>query len=264
MADFNWITMKKIYFIALFAALAVLCGCSTSVEECIAGGEVAQSELAIGLPIEVSRTMVDAEGRVSWVEGDTFALWAKKKSATSYAMSGVQFSMKNYWESYNSAVFTSKAEALDEGEYTYYAVSPMPSSVNAEQVKYELPVVQQGGSFNSAYDIMFAPSVVAEALSDAKLNALTLDFQHKMHVLKVIIAENNLGADISQLQFTFPKNTTGNVTINVKTGITSLSGGSKNLTIDVPEGKSVGDVAWGVIFPSTSFSGDVLIQTTSA
>ena len=256
MADFNWITMKKIYFIALFAALAVLCGCSTSVEECIAGGEVAQSELAIGLPIEVSRTMVDAEGRVSWVEGDTFALWAKKKSATSYAMSGVQFSMKNYWESYNSAVFTSKAEALDEGEYTYYAVSPMPSSVNAEQVKYELPVVQQGGSFNSAYDIMFAPSVVAEALSDAKLNALTLDFQHKMHVLKVIIAENNLGADISQLQFTFPKNTTGNVTINVKTGITSLSGGSKNLTIDVPEGKSVGDVAWGVIFPSTSFSGD--------
>lgn len=248
--------MKKIYFVALFATLAMLCSCSTEVEECIAGGEVAQSELAIGLPIEVSRTMVDAEGKVSWVEGDTFALWAKKKGVTSYAMNGVQFLMQYYWESFQSAVFTSKAEALAEGEYTYYAVSPQPSSISGITAKYELPVVQQGGSFNSAYDIMFAPSVTAEALSDAKLNALTFDFEHKMHILKVAIAENNLGTNISQLQFTFPTNITGTVSINATTGVASMSGGSRNLTIDIPEGATVGDVVWGVIYPK-GISGDV-------
>ena len=249
--------MKKFYFVAVFATLALLCGCSNEVEESVVGGDIAQSELSIGLPIGISRTAIDDVGRASWAEGDLFALWAKQKGSTAYAMSAAQFQMMYYWETFQSAVFTSKAEALAEGEYTYYALSPMPSSVTGVMAKYELPVVQQGGEFNCAYDIMFAKPVSAEALSSAKINDLTLHFQHKMHILKVDIAENNLGSNISQLQFTFPKNVTGNVNINATTGLTSISGGSKNITIDIPQGASTGDTAWGIIYPNGTISGDV-------
>ena len=249
--------MKKNYFVAIFLTLATLCSCSKEMQEQGVAVEGVETELAIGLPIEVSRTAIDAEGRASWTEGDTFALWAKRKSASSYELNGSQFSMKYYWDSYQSAVFTSKVDALAEDEYTYYAVSPQPSSINGQQAKYILPVIQQGGSFNSAYDIMFATPIVAEALSEAELNTLSLNFEHKMHVLKVAIAENNLGTNVSQLQFTFPKNVTGSVTVNATSGITSMSGGSPNLTIDIPEGATVGDAVWGVIYPNGTISGNV-------
>ena len=250
MRFFNWITMKKFYFVAVLATLALLCGCSNVVEEGN-GVEVANAELSIGLPIGINRTAIDAEGNASWADGDTFALWAENRTG-GFPLSGAEFSMMYYWHSEQSAVFTSKANALADGNYTYYAVSPMPESVNGLAATYTIPAVQDGNAFG-AYDVLVAEPIEAEALSAEKVNNLALDFHHKMHTLKVTIAENRLGAKISKLKFTFPSEVTGKVTVNAENveDAPVLEVASRELTIDCGEGLDKGETAWGVIFPQT-------------
>ena len=249
--------MKKFYFVAVFATLALLCGCSKAVEE---GNSVAvaKTELSIGLPIGISRTAIDAEGGASWVEGDTFALWAENETG-GFIYDAVEFQMMYYWHSLQEAVFTSKtANSLVEGDYTYYAVSPKPQTTNGRKATYTIPAEQQGVTFNGAYDVMVASPIVAPAISPSKINSLPLDFQHKMHTLKVTIAENNLGTKISKLKFTFPSEVTGKVTVDATnvSAAPTLENASRELVIDCGEGVGVGDTAWGIIFPQT-ISGDV-------
>ena len=256
-ADFNWITMKKIYFVATFVMGLLLGGCSQSGnnDEVV---EVAKSQLSIGLPIEMSRTTVDAEGRASWTEGDTFALWAEKAENDGVVrkMNCAKFSMMYFWHSFQSAVFTAETDALEDGDYTYYAVSPMPENATDNKATYTLPAHQQGDVFNGAYDIMVATPVSGKALSSEEINKLELDFQHKMHLLKVNIAKNDLGVDVGKLVFTFPGNVTGTVAVNITNPSTAatLSNGSKELVIDCGNGVNVGDNVWGVIFPQMILS----------
>ena len=252
--DFNWITMKKFYFVAAITALMAFGGCSKSEQE----GEVvanAQTKLSIGLPVGISRTAIDAEGRASWAEGDTFALWAENKEGAR-KMDGAKFSMMYFWDSFQSAVFTAETELLEEEDYTYYAVSPMPKSYADNKANYTIPAHQQGDVFNGAYDIMVATPVEGKALSAEEINKLELDFQHKMHILKVNIAKNDLGIDVGKIVFTFASNVTGNVAVNITNpaAAPSLSNGSKELVIDCGDGVNVGEGVWGVIFPQTIFS----------
>ena len=248
--------MKNFYFVAVFATLALLCGCSKATEE-NKGVEVAKSELSIGLPIGISRTAVDAEGKASWVEGDTFALWAENTTGQ-LKLEGAEFQMMYYWHSYQSAVFTSQANALAEGDYTYYAVSPKPESTNGLKATYTIPAEQQGASFNGGYDIMVATPIEAEALSAEKVNNLALDFQHKMHTLKVTIAENNLGSEISKLKFSFPSEVTGKITVDASNPDATpvLENASRELTIDCGNGITNGNTVWAAITPQT-ISGDI-------
>ena len=206
--------MKRFYFVAVFATLALLCGCSKAVDEGKAV-EVAKSELSIGLPIGISRTAMSDEGKASWVEGDTFTLWAENRTG-GFNINGADFTLMYYWHSYQSAVFTSQANALAEGDYTYYAVSPKPQSTNGLKATYTIPAEQNGTSFNGGYDIMVATPVEAEALSAEKVNNLALDFQHKMHTLKMTIAKNNFPYVISKLDLTFPSSVVGKVVVDAK------------------------------------------------
>lgn len=248
-ADFNWITMKKIYFVALFAMGLLLGGCSQSGDNSEAV-EVAKSQLSIGLPIEMSRTTVDAEGRASWIEGDTFALWAENKEGVR-KMDGAKFSMMYFWHSFQSAVFTAETELMEEGDYTYYAVAPQPKSYADNKATYTIPATQQGDLFNGAYDIMVATPVEGKELLSDEINKLELDFQHKMHILKVNIAKNDLGVDVGKLVFTFPGNVTGDVSVNITNAASAatLANGSKELVINCANGAGVGEDVWGVIFP---------------
>lgn len=246
-------------FLMAFVALALLGGCSKS------GGDEAEqvatkSELSIGLPIGISRTAVDAEGRASWTEGDTFALWAENATG-GFIYDAVPFQMMYYWHSLQSAVFTSNANALAEGTYTYYAVSPKPQTFSNPKASFTLPIEQWGGVFNGAYDIMVASPIEAEALSPDKVNSLALDFQHKMHTLKINIAKNDLGIDIRELRFTFPTNVTGQVTVDVANAdaAATLTNGSSQLIVKSEEGFSAGDTVWGVIFPQ-NISGSVKVM----
>ena len=248
--------MKRFYFVAAIAALMTLGGCSKSEQR----GEVvttAQTKLSIGLPVEITRTAVDSEGRASWVEGDTFALWAENKEGVR-KMDGAKFSLIYFWHSYQSAVFTAETEQLEEGEYTYYAVAPKPENYADNKATYTIPAHQQGDVFNGGYDIMVATPVEAGALATDKINDFVFDFHHKMHTLKVNIAKNDLGVDVGKLIFTFPTEVTGDVSVDITNAEASatLANGSKELVINCANGAGLGEDVWGVIIPQT-ISGDV-------
>lgn len=236
----------------VFVAMALLGGCSK-----LGGNEAEQvatkSELSIGLPLGISRTAIDAEGRASWTEGDTFALWAENATG-GYLYDAVEFQMFYYWHSLQEAIFTSKnANSLAEGDYTYYSVSPNPESTKGVKASYTIPTVQLGATFNGAYDVMVANPVVAPAILTDKINSLPLDFQHKMHIVKIAVAENKLGVKIGKLKFTFPSEVVGKVTVDAAnaSAAPTLESASRELTIDCGEGVGAGDTVWGVIFPQT-------------
>lgn len=255
--------MKKIYFIATLVTLISLLGCSKSIES--EGGDitVAQSELSIGLPVEINRTATDAEGNASWCDGDTFALWAENRTG-GFNLNGVEFTMMYYWHSMQSAVFTSDASSLSEGTYTYYAVSPMPESISNRKATFTLPAVQQGNSFNGAYDIMVAEPLNAAAIVSDKVNNLALDFKHKMHTLKIEIAKNTFGLDISKLVLTFTTKVTGTVTVDATNADSApaLTNGSKTLTLNFDTPINEGDTAWGVICPANVTEVQIMAYAT--
>lgn len=257
--------MKKIYFVATLAILATLCGCSQAIE----GGEsevvAAKSELSIGLPIEISRTTTDDNGKSSWADGDSFLLWAQNR-AGGFNITGAEFKMMYYWQSLQSAVFTSNTNTIAEGEYTYYAVSPTPELIDNQKATYTLPNEQQGDSFNGAYDILVATPLTTDAIVPDKVNNLALDFNHKMHVLKMTIPQggNPLKNPVSRIVFTFPTAVTGSFAVNVlnPNEAPTISRGSKQLIIDVPNGFDEGESAWGVILPG-NISGTVSYYVVS-
>ncbi len=245
--------MKKIYFVATFAILSLLCGCSQKMEGVESEVVATKSELSIGLPIDISRTAMDNEGHASWVEGDTFTLWAENRTG-GFNIVEAEFKLMYYWQSYQSAVFTANTNSISEGIYTYYAISPTPESIdNQKRATYTLPNEQQGDSFNPAYDILVATPLQADAIVAGKVNNLALDFQHKMHILKMTIPQggNPLSNPISRVVFTFPTAVAGNFTINAlnPTDAPKVNQGSKQLIVNVPNGFDEGDHAWGVILP---------------
>ena len=259
--------MKKIYFVATLAILATLCGCSQAIE----GGEsevvAAKSELSIGLPIEISRTTTDDNGKSSWADGDSFLLWAQNR-AGGFNITGAEFKMMYYWQSLQSAVFTSNTNTIAEGEYTYYAVSPTPEpeSINNQKVTYTLPNEQQGDSLNGAYDILVATPLNAEAIVPNSVNNLALEFNHKMHTLKMTIPQNGnpLKDPVSRVVFTFPTAVAGTFTMNVldPDEAITINRGNKQLVVNIPNGIDEGESAWGVILPG-NISGTVSYYVVS-
>ena len=257
--------MKNFHFVAVLVTLATLCGCSQAVEE-NGNVEVAKSELSISLPIGISRTAIDENGKASWAEGDKFALWAENRTG-GLALNQAEFSMMYYWHSAKSAVFTSQANTLADGVYTYYAVSPMPESANGLVASYTIPAVQNGSTFNGSYDIMVATPVEAEAISADKVNNLALDFHHKMHTLKMTIPQgkNPFSEAISQVVFTFPTKVVGSASVSISDPETAatVNPTGNTLTINTPSGFNEGGTAWGVILP-VAISGEVSYYAVSA
>ena len=256
--------MKRLFLISAMVALVALSACSTSGDEEQSVG-VAKSTLSIGLPVGISRTAIDDEGRASWTEGDTFALWAENATG-GYIYDAVAFQMMYYWHTLQEAVFTSNANSLAEGNYTYYAVSPKPESTSALKANYTIPAEQNGDSFNGAYDIMVATPVNAPALSADKVNNLALDFHHKMHTLKLTIPEgkNSFSDAVSQIVFTFPNKVVGSATVSILDPevAATVNPTGNTLTINTPSGFDEGENAWGVILPGT-ISGEVSYYAVS-
>ena len=256
--------MKKFHFVAVVVTLLALVGCTKTVDE---GGcvEVAKSELSIGLPIEISRTAMDEDGKASWAEGDTFALWAENRTG-GFNLNGADFTMMYYWHSIQSAVFTSFTNTLTEGEYTYYAVSPKPQSIEARKATYTLPTEQVGNSVDGAYDFMVATPVTTEALSAEKINNLAMEFNHKTHLFKMTIPKggNPLNNPVKQVVFTFPTDVTGSVILDATApeDTPTVKNGSKQLVVNIDGGFDEGETAWARIV-ETSISGNVTYYAVS-
>ncbi|MBQ5647909.1 MAG: fimbrillin family protein [Alistipes sp.] len=256
--------MKKFCVLAVFATLALFVGCSKSIDEGVTV-EPAKAELSIGLPIGISRTTMDDEGHAEWVEGDTFTLWAENRTG-GFDINGADFTMMYYWHSLQSAVFTSYANALKEENYTYFAVSPKPQSINNRRATFTLPAEQTGSTIDGAYDVMVATPVTTEALSAEKVNNLALEFNHKTHLLKLTIPRNGnpLNNPIKQVVFTFPTVVTGAITLDATapTAVPTISNGSKQLIVNIPEGFNEGEHAWARIAEGT-ISGAVTYYAVS-
>ena len=256
--------MKKFHFVTVVAILATLLGCSKAIDENMVI-EGAKAEHSIGLPIGVSRTAMDDEGKASWIEGDTFSLWAENRTG-GFNINGADFTMMYYWHSEKSAVFTSFSNTLAEGDYTYYAASPKPESIDARKATYTLPGEQQGDTLNGAYDIMVATPVTAEALSEDKVNNLAIEFNHKTHLFKMVIPKsgNPFNNPIKQVVFTFPTTVVGNFTLDVTNAEAApvVNNGSRQLIINIPNGFDEGDVAWGRILEG-AISGNVTYYAVS-
>ena len=207
--------------------------------------------VTLGLPLAIeSRTAVADDGSVKWIEGDKIALWAKASDET-YALNGTILSMLHYSSTKDRAYFSANIPAMSQGEYTYYASSPAPTSVDGANAYYTIPAVQNGS--NNMTDIMVAEPITASQLIDGD-NDLDLSFSHSLHAVKITIPQdgNLLGRPITAFQMTFPAAVVGDVAIDVSnpTAAPTLLNGSNSVRFEFDEPKLAGDSFWAVLFPS--------------
>lgn len=252
--------MRSFYIFCLSVCSLMLGACSKDYVSTVSGcGEV---QVAIGQSLKIdARTSIADDGTTAvWSGGDKIAVWAAAGDGT-FALENRVFTMWHYDDTLSSAIFTATITPMQEGVYTYYATYPEPKSANGTQAVYELPQTQSAGAFNGGCDIMVArPVENAGALTDAKVNEMDFSFSHKMHTLKVSIPKggNMLGMPITRLEFTFPAEVTGDVTVDIAdpSAPAVLSNGSNRLTLEIPDGADEGESVWGMIFP-TDISGEI-------
>ena len=210
-----------------------------------------------------TRTALGDDGvTVQWNENDRLALWAVN-SAAQTVLDNVPFKLYHYNASYNTASFRGSVTEMARETYTYYAVSPVPASASGMKASYEIPAVQDG-AFHGEWDVMVAsPVVEAQALrkrdqqdergvSDNS-DIVNLQFRHKVHVLKISIPKNDLGEPISQIELTFPREVTGQLSVDVTdpAAAMELGQGSNRLTLRFDTQKEAGDVVYAMIAPIT-------------
>lgn len=252
--------MRLFYIFCLSVCTITLNACSK--EDAPSATDNDKVQVSIGQSLKINtRTSIAGDGTTAtWSGGDKIAVWAADADGA-YALEGEVFTMWHYDDILSSAIFTATISPMQEGVYTYYAAYPEPKSVNGTSALYELPQVQSAGVFNGGCDIMVArPVENAGALTDAKINEMNFAFSHKMHTLKVNIPKggNMLGMPITRLEFEFPTEVTGDVTVDIADPFApaELSNGSKLLTLEIPEGADEGESVWGMIFP-TDISGEI-------
>lgn len=214
-------------------------------------------DVSLGLPLTVeARTEVADDGSVAWIPGDKIALWAKAAD-NSYALSGNLLSMLHFSTTRDIAYFSANLPVMSAGEYTYYASSPAPTSVNGSTATYTIPSVQNGT--NQMADIMVATPVTASQLIEGN-NTLDLRFSHILHAIKITIPEdgNLMDKPITSLKMTFPAAVAGDLSIDVSRPRISptLTNGTNTITFEFPEPKQAGDSFWAVVYPSFLY-GDI-------
>lgn len=207
-----------------------------------------------------SRTTIEEDGFTArWSQNDKIAVWAQN-SEGNYALEASQFALTRFNESFSSAIFAAYIDPMETGEYTYYATYPTPTSTDGLKATYNIPTVQDGTKFNGDYDIMVATPTVGGALDGKSATNLNLRFRHKMHAIKFVVPRGNnlLELPITRIEFAFPTNVVGDVTVDAAdpTAPPVLTNGSRYLTLTFPEGINEGDEMWAMIFP-TDISGEI-------
>lgn len=208
-----------------------------------------------------TRTALDSDGEtVKWQNNDQIALWAVN-SASQTVLDKTVFSLYHYNTTYDNASFRGSIPEMAEDTYTYYAVSPVPASTNGTEAIYEIPSIQDG-KFHGEWDVMVATPIEgvaalrehdrkdANGISD-NTDIVNLHFNHKVHVLKITIPENNLGEAISEIDLTFPVPVTGRLTVDATdpTAQGVLSGSNRKVILRFAKPKNSGDVVYAMIAP---------------
>ena len=260
--------MQRIWT-TLFALPLVFASCSDISE---AGPKPAAGTIEVsigsGPKIDIqtqTRTELDEDGEsVRWADNDRIVLWAVN-SLSQKTIDKQIFRLWHYNTEYNTAKFTATVPEMPEDTYTYYAVSPVPAETDGLEVRYRIPA-EQDGTFNGDYDIMVAAPVEGPALQQGdNSGTVNLQFEHKVHVLKIRIPSNSLGEDISKITLTFPEPVTGTVTVNAADPSVpaQLTSGSNILTLNFDTPKKKDDEVFAVIAP-VKFTAEQAITITAS
>ncbi len=294
--------MNFIYRIGIGSIACIAVACSKDATETAA--PVAEPETVIigcagatGADVDV-RTQLENDGlSVRWSQGDEIRLWAREHkepadASPTYVIENVPFRFYYYSPSWSRAGFKGTINGVEStfnaAEYDYFAVSPAPASdadVDAPadgshiNVTYTIPAVQTG-EFDGRYDIMTAKPLTAQGLQAGDDNpSVNLVFKHHVHVLKIVISENELKTlnspndeeHIRSIELTFPDPVTGKLTVDAtgrnEPAFTPADGdGGKVLTLNFKEPKKAGDVVYAFIARQEPLSGDgkVIIKATGA
>lgn len=198
-----------------------------------------------------TRTELDEDGEsVRWADNDRIVLWAVNSQAQTTIDRQV-FKLWHYNAEYNTAKFTATVPEMPEDTYVYYAVSPEPVSAEGLKASYRIPA-EQDGTFSGDCDIMVAAPVEGTALQQGDNSEMVkLEFDHKVHVLKISIPSNDLGEEISKITLTFPEPVAGTLTVDAAdpSAAPQLTDGSNILTLSFDTPKKPGDTVYAVIAP---------------
>ena len=222
-------------------------------------------EVFLCLPdAENTRTSIGADAHsVHWEDGDRLALWAIRGGVN--ILSAQPFTV--YGRTDSRAFFSSTlAGTMPEGNFLYWAASPMPSRTEGGNAWFEIPSVQDG----KGAGIMTSESVVAgplrpkEEYGDGEQFSLTMS--QRLHLLRFFLEDsgNQLkGETIERMVLTWPSEVTG----NAKQAIASawdptLEDGNNTLELDfeppLQKSGSSRNYAYATIFPTQWGIDDVL------
>ena len=253
--------MKILQTLASAAALVMsMVACSHEVESPTPiTPEATIHEACFSLPIDLSRTTIDPDGRSTrWAEGDNIAVWAKR-STGEYALSGSTFMLRFFSTEWDKAYFVGNIPVMSEEEYTYYISSPKPTTTEGTMATYTVEA-EQSGEYDGKYDIMIAEPTVNGSITTGKRLDLNTIMRHKMHALKITVPEgrNLFGQRFYELEITFPQDVVGDITLDVTDpeAEPTYSNTSNVITVKNDKGFDAGDDIWVFVLPGT-VSGDV-------
>ena len=253
--------MKILQTLASAAALVMsMVACSHEVESPTPiTPEATIHEACFSLPIDLSRTTIDPDGRSTrWAEGDNIAVWAKR-STGEYALSGSTFMLRFFSTEWDKAYFVGNIPTMNEEEYTYYISYPKPTSVDGTMATYSV-MSEQSGEYDGKYDIMIAEPTVNGSITTGKRLDLNTIMRHQMHALKITVPEgrNLFGQRFYELEITFPQDVVGDITLDVTDpeAEPTYSNTSNVITVKNNKGFDAGDDIWVFVLPGT-VSGDV-------
>ncbi len=202
-----------------------------------------------------TRTQIGEDGSsVQWKESDKITLWAVNLRQES-VVDAVDFALFHYNSEFSTARFTADIPTMEAGSYTYYALSPRPNHYDMTQgvASFDIPSTQNGDRDLSC-DVMVATPVKADALKEGDNSSkVNFQFSHKVHLLKIRIAENRLGQPIERLTLKFPVAVTGSMQVNMQDAaaaptVTESEAG-KLLTLNLTKPIDKGDVIYAAIAP---------------
>lgn len=224
-----------------------------------------------------TRTSINEDGiSTSWSRDDKIALWAINSEGAS-ALENTAFHIY-YRDLPNYAMFTAElANAMPEGQYTYYATYPTPNSVSDNtKATFTIPSMQDGKMGGGAA-IMVANPTVGDQLRgvlgvggeyEIGDDHLSLTMSHKTHALRFYARSDKWGFDpndkIERITLIMPQDVAGDVGVNYTDPLAAMSitNGVKSITLnlDEPIGPSASaaaiEHAVAAILPPTATFGD--------
>lgn len=207
--------------------------------------------------------------------GDKIMVWAKPATddAVGFTFAQTVFSLASFNYTYSSADFTATvAESMmKDYNYNYYAIYPVPTTVNDTSVTYTLPTTQTG-DYDGAYDIMRGSATGAALVErtgedTAVWNEPELQMNHLLHLMRIRVpaGKNLMDRPIKRLEITFPEAIVGGtVTFNPTNPESDpeWSGQSEKLTIEFADDNlldAAGRDVWFFVKPTT-ISGQISFQ----